>query len=229
MRGNHQEVAALLRSKGAVSHFSPRHTEEATYHMCVAASTGNLNKLKELIAAHPEAVNRGDYDKRTPLHIAASDGHLAIVELLVSSGADPLKKDRWGSTALQDAVRNQHVEVARFLSRGAPLVQRQLSLDSAKQLIEQSRELAAKQTSDSSLSKATTLNAPPPPDPMSPTAHHSYFPSWMAERTPSQESLAGEHECCLRFGGNVAHLHRALKGFIMGMCAQKTTASNSTR
>ncbi len=33
---------------------------------------------------HPEVVNRGDYDKRTPLHVAASDGRLAVVEFLVS-------------------------------------------------------------------------------------------------------------------------------------------------
>ncbi len=35
------------------------------------------------------------------------------------------------------------------------------------------------------------------PDPMSPQARHSYFPSSMAERTPSQDSLAGPQVCVI--------------------------------
>ncbi len=32
-------------------------------------------------------------------------------------GADVASRDRWGATPLQDAVRNQHLEVARYLSK----------------------------------------------------------------------------------------------------------------
>jgi len=33
-------------------------------------------------------VNKADYEGRTPLHFAASNGHEAVVQLLIDSGAD---------------------------------------------------------------------------------------------------------------------------------------------
>ena len=42
-------------------------------------------------------------------------GNLRIVELLQAQGADMNFKDRWGGTALADAVREGHREVANFL------------------------------------------------------------------------------------------------------------------
>ena len=45
----------------------------------------------------------GDYDKRTPLHLACSSGHLDIVEYLVEKGVNINCTDRWESTPLNDA------------------------------------------------------------------------------------------------------------------------------
>lgn len=46
-------------------------------------------------------VNEGDYDRRTALHIAASDGFLEIVQYLVEDrAADVNVQDRWGGTPL---------------------------------------------------------------------------------------------------------------------------------
>jgi glutaminase len=39
-------------------------------------------------------VTRADYDKRTPLHIAAADGHLKVVKFLVRKGASVNAEDR---------------------------------------------------------------------------------------------------------------------------------------
>ena len=39
-------------------------------------------------------INFSDYDLRTPLHLAASEGHFEIVEYLIQNGA-LIKKDRW--------------------------------------------------------------------------------------------------------------------------------------
>lgn len=42
--------------------------------------------------------NVQDYDKRTALHLAASEGHASIVELLLAYKADVNLKDRWRRT-----------------------------------------------------------------------------------------------------------------------------------
>lgn len=42
--------------------------------------------------------NVADYDKRTPLHLAASEGHVECVQLLLSHWADVNALDRMGGT-----------------------------------------------------------------------------------------------------------------------------------
>ena len=49
-------------------------------------------------------VNVGDYDMRTPLHIAASEGRADVVRaLLVDLGAHPSPEDRWSGTVREMA------------------------------------------------------------------------------------------------------------------------------
>ena len=54
-------------------------------------------------------------DKRTCLHLAASEGNLPIVRTILSMHADVNPKDRWGNTPLTDAYHGNHSEVAKFL------------------------------------------------------------------------------------------------------------------
>ena len=49
--------------------------------------------------------NVADYDGRTALMLAASEGWVDAVRWLLAAGADPALKDRHGHTALDDAVR----------------------------------------------------------------------------------------------------------------------------
>lgn len=49
-------------------------------------------------------LEEGDYDNRTPLHLASSGGHLECIKFLLSIGVDVNPKDRWGATPLNDAL-----------------------------------------------------------------------------------------------------------------------------
>ncbi|PKI69955.1 hypothetical protein CRG98_009830 [Punica granatum] len=59
--------------------------------------------------------NVQDYDKRTALHLAASEGHAPIVELLVLYKANVNPKDRWRHTPLTDARHYEHRDICRIL------------------------------------------------------------------------------------------------------------------
>ncbi|EFJ42907.1 hypothetical protein VOLCADRAFT_66387 [Volvox carteri f. nagariensis] len=70
-----------------------------------------------------------DYDRRTPLHVAAAEGAYSVVEWLVQEGADVNAIDRHGRTPLEEAARNDHGEVVRLLIQfGGSLV----ALDKSK-------------------------------------------------------------------------------------------------
>ena len=60
--------------------------------------------------------NIADYDQRSPIHLAASNGHLAIVKYLFAHGVknvNPL--DRFNNTPLDDSIREGHEEISNYL------------------------------------------------------------------------------------------------------------------
>ncbi|PON77466.1 Serine/threonine protein kinase [Parasponia andersonii] len=59
--------------------------------------------------------NVQDYDNRTALHLAASEGHAPIVELLLLYKASVNLIDRWQRTPLTDARLYGHRDICRIL------------------------------------------------------------------------------------------------------------------
>ena len=75
--------------------------------MCDAASRGDVAALQAIASAGGD-VNIGDYDRRTAIHLASSEGLLKVVEFLVDKlGAAHSPKDRWSNTPLDDALRHK--------------------------------------------------------------------------------------------------------------------------
>ena len=86
----------------------------AVRQLCAAASNGDIDSLRSILATGV-SVNCSDYDHRTPLHLAASEGLLPVVVfLLEDAGAEHSPVDRWGGTPLDDAVRSTQ----EFMQKG---------------------------------------------------------------------------------------------------------------
>ncbi|KAF4759114.1 hypothetical protein FOZ63_027912, partial [Perkinsus olseni] len=95
--------------------------DSATTHvvssLLEAAYEGDVNRMKDLLASNSGlSVNVQDYDKRTPLHLAAAGGHMDAVQYLLGEGAQ-LKPDRFGMLPIHDAVVNHHNDIKEVLSQ----------------------------------------------------------------------------------------------------------------
>jgi len=92
---------------------SPMSKAALIAELCYSASKGDVELVRRCLAKDLD-VNCTDYDKRSALHIAASDGQMAVIEFLISAKANVNSKDRWGHAPLDEAL--QLTDVAR---RGA--------------------------------------------------------------------------------------------------------------
>eukprot|EP00935_MAST-01C_sp_MAST-1C-sp1_P001733 g1733.t1 len=85
--------------------------------MLNAVNNGDMTLMTLLLQAGV-SVAVADYDKRTPLHLAAAEGNLEMVQVLLESGADTGAVDRFGQTPLSEAQGRKGTEAVLALLEG---------------------------------------------------------------------------------------------------------------
>lgn len=83
-----------------------------------AAKSGNLEKVRSLVAAAPNLILARDTDGSTALHCATWKGHQAVVAFLLSAGADVnshSNNEHWGTTPLHAAAHANQATIAQML------------------------------------------------------------------------------------------------------------------
>eukprot|EP00960_Hanusia_phi_P071257 767509-Hanusia_phi.AAC.5 len=131
----HSKVVEYIMSKGGDVNArdrwgrTPLQDAVAAGHVAIAeeiyARGGNMSETTgpvEICNAATEGdvrhLHTGNYDRRCPLHLAASKGRLLAVNFLLGVSANPNVKDRWGGTPLDDCVRGgttRHLMCAKLL------------------------------------------------------------------------------------------------------------------
>ncbi|KAJ5281824.1 hypothetical protein N7478_007196 [Penicillium angulare] len=81
----------------------------------LAAHFGKLSIIHLLLSVCPEDVDLLNHEGQTPLHIAASEGHIELIPELLRAGSNALMQDAEGRTALHLAVLKGHSDVVRLL------------------------------------------------------------------------------------------------------------------
>jgi ankyrin repeat protein len=83
-----------------------------------AARTGNVAKLTALLESHPGSLLARDKPyEHTLLHVAARDGRLVVVDLLLARGLDVNTRERGDNTyAMHWAAAGGHLDVVRRLA-----------------------------------------------------------------------------------------------------------------
>ncbi|KAL9170064.1 hypothetical protein ABFS82_04G119700 [Erythranthe guttata] len=110
IKNGHDSISSALAEAGATLST----VENAGNLLCEAVARKEFGFLTRLLAngINPNSKN---YDLRTPLHLAASQGSYAECVLLVETGASVFATDRWGRTPVDEARVGGNRELVKLL------------------------------------------------------------------------------------------------------------------
>ncbi|KAL5347157.1 Glycerophosphocholine phosphodiesterase [Pseudogymnoascus australis] len=120
-KSNYYKIVRLLVDSGVDVNWQDAAGETALH---VAARFGHVECAKILLdgtveqKADPDICEK--YFEWTPVHIAAVDGHLPIVELLLEAHADVNREDSSGWNAREHAALRGHIDIATLLAEYIP-------------------------------------------------------------------------------------------------------------
>jgi len=80
-----------------------------------AAFYNDVSQIEELLSDKSTDINARATNEVTPLHMAAHEGNLDAVRILVKNGADPDLRNKMLETALDVAIRKGKADVADYL------------------------------------------------------------------------------------------------------------------
>ena len=83
----------------------------------------NKNKKRRGRSRYLLSVNRSNNDGLTLLHIASEKGYEKIVQKLIADGAIINKLDINGDNAVNIAMKNGHIDLAKFLIESGGVIE----------------------------------------------------------------------------------------------------------
>jgi uncharacterized protein len=109
----HLHVLQLLHKTYGADLSTCDHAGNCLLHYTVE-KPDKLPALEYLLSCGLDA-NTAAVDKHTPIHLAASKGNVAAVQLLLDHGADPALENQQGNNALYEAIRAGHANAVQLL------------------------------------------------------------------------------------------------------------------
>ncbi|KAK6127477.1 hypothetical protein DH2020_038772 [Rehmannia glutinosa] len=131
IKSGHDRVASLLSREGAVLKI-----DNVGSFLCTIVARGDSDLLRRVLSNGVDP-NSKDYDQRTALHIAASQGLYLMAKLLLEAGASVFSKDKWGNTPMDEGRMCGNKNMIRLLEE-AKMAQLSKVPDSSQEVTDKS-------------------------------------------------------------------------------------------
>lgn len=115
IRHNHHEIAEMLLKNGADVNTSDDYYQYTLMHF--VASNGNMRLFNTLRANPSLELNTKSKDGSTPLHLAAYNGYVPLVEALLAAGAETEIENNEGLTAADVALKRGQQQAAKIIQQ----------------------------------------------------------------------------------------------------------------
>jgi len=114
----HSDVCELLLKAGA----NPFATSESSMNAMHTAAVAGKVKIVQMLVVHKQLIDSKTKNSRTPLMLAAQEGHRDVCEALLKAGAGPLVTDEDGVNAMHIAATYEQTNIIQLLATDKQLI-----------------------------------------------------------------------------------------------------------